>query len=120
MDHFKALNDQYGRHAGDLALKAFANMRQREIRESDISGRMGGGESGLKSPEITLQHAQMVAERIRKAGTALGSTSDDQTIVITVSIGPAEPSTEDATLDSVMRRADLAPYTRPKREAAIK
>lgn len=110
LDHFKAINDKYGHHAGDLALKAFTNMCQQEIRESDILGRLGGEEFGLMMPETTLQHAQILAERIRKAATALEITLDDQTIVITVSIGLAELGTEDATLDSVMRRADLAMY----------
>jgi diguanylate cyclase (GGDEF)-like protein len=51
-----------------------------------------------------------LAERIRKAASALEITLDDQTIRITVSIGLVELSTEDASLDAVMRRADLAMY----------
>ena len=61
-------------------------------------------------PETTIQHAQVLAERIRKAASALEITLDDQTIGITVSIGLVELSTGDASLDSVMRRADLAMY----------
>jgi diguanylate cyclase (GGDEF)-like protein/PAS domain S-box-containing protein len=110
LDHFKSINDRYGHHAGDLALKAFTNVCRQEIRESDILGRLGGEEFGLMLPETTIQHAQVLAERIRKAAAAIAITLDDQTIRVTVSIGLVELSTEDATLDSVMRRADLAMY----------
>jgi len=110
LDHFKTINDNYGHHAGDLALKAFANICRQEIRESDILGRLGGEEFGLMLPETTIQHAEVLAERIRKAAAAIEITLDDQTIGITVSIGLAELSTDDASLDAVMRRADLAMY----------
>jgi diguanylate cyclase (GGDEF)-like protein/PAS domain S-box-containing protein len=110
MDHFKTINDNYGHHAGDLALKAFTNICRQEIRESDILGRLGGEEFGLMLPETTIQHAQILAERIRKAAETLEITLDDQAIRITVSIGLVELSAEDASLDAVMRRADLAMY----------
>ena len=110
LDHFKSINDRYGHHAGDLALKAFTNVCRQEIRESDILGRLGGEEFGLMLPETTIQHAQVLAERIRKAAAAIAITLDDQTVMITVSIGLVELSAGDATLDSVMRRADLAMY----------
>lgn len=110
LDHFKTINDKYGHHAGDLALKAFTSVCRQEIRESDILGRLGGEEFGLMLPETTIQHAQVLAERIRKAASALEITLDGHTIGITVSIGLVELSTEDASLDSVIRRADLAMY----------
>jgi diguanylate cyclase (GGDEF)-like protein/PAS domain S-box-containing protein len=110
LDHFKTINDKYGHHAGDLALKAFTNVCRQEIRESDILGRLGGEEFGLMLPETTIQHAQVLAERIRKAASAIEIKLDDQIIRIAVSIGLVELSTEDAKLDSVMRRADLAMY----------
>ena len=110
LDHFKSINDRYGHHAGDLALKAFTNVCRQEIRESDILGRLGGEEFGLMLPETTIQHAQVLAERIRKAAAAIAITLDNQTVMITVSIGLVELSAGDATLDSVMRRADLAMY----------
>jgi diguanylate cyclase (GGDEF)-like protein/PAS domain S-box-containing protein len=115
LDHFKTVNDNYGHHAGDLALKAFTNVCRQEIRESDILGRLGGEEFGLMLPETTIQHAQVLAERIRKAAEALEITLDDQTIRVTVSIGLVELNTDDASLDAVMRRADLAMYQAKER-----
>jgi diguanylate cyclase (GGDEF)-like protein len=110
LDHFKSINDKFGHHAGDLALKAFTDVCREEIRESDILGRLGGEEFGLMLPETTIQHARVLAERIRRATSALEITLDDQTIRIAVSIGLVELNPEDATLDAAMRRADLAMY----------
>jgi diguanylate cyclase (GGDEF)-like protein len=110
LDHFKAINDKYGHHAGDLALKAFTGACRQEIRESDILGRLGGEEFGLMLPETTIQHAQILAERIRKAAEALEITFDDQTIRITVSIGLVGLHMDETSLDAVMGCADRAMY----------
>jgi diguanylate cyclase (GGDEF)-like protein len=110
LDHFKTINDNYGHHAGDLALKVFTNVCRQEIRESDILGRLGGEEFGLMLPETTIHHAEILAERIRKAAAALEIKLDDTTIRITVSIGLAELNAEDISPETVMRRADLAMY----------
>ena len=110
LDHFKMINDKYGHHAGDLALKAFTDVCRQEIRESDILGRLGGEEFGVMLPETTIQHARILAECIRKATSALEIKLDDQAVRIAVSIGLVELSTEGATLDAAMRSADLAMY----------
>lgn len=110
LDRFKTINDNYGHHAGDLALKIFAEVCRQEIRESDILGRLGGEEFGLMLPETTIQQAHILAERIRKATSAIEIPLGDRKIGITVSIGLVELSTDEASLEAVMRRADLAMY----------
>ena len=115
LDHFKKINDKYGHHVGDLALIAFTIACKKEIRESDILGRLGGEEFGLMLPETPIQSAQVLAERIRKATAAIEIPFDDHTIGFTVSIGLVELGKEDISLDSVMRRADLAMYQAKER-----
>ena len=110
LDHFKTINDNLGHNAGDLALKVFTDICRQEIRESDILGRLGGEEFGLMLPETTIQHAQVLAERIRKAVAAIEIPLGNRMIGITVSIGVVELSPEDASLSAVLRRADLAMY----------
>lgn len=110
LDHFKTINDNHGHHAGDLALKTFTDACRREIREHDILGRLGGEEFGLLLPETAIQHGKVLAERIRNAVAAISIPLVDRMIGITVSIGLVELSTNDASLESVMRRADLAMY----------
>lgn len=110
LDHFKNINDNYGHQAGDLALKAFADVCGEEIRESDIFGRLGGEEFGLMLPETTIQHAKILAERIRNAAAALEIKLNNKVIRFTVSIGLVELGTDDASIDAAMHRADLAMY----------
>lgn len=110
LDHFKKINDEYGHQAGDLALKAFADACRQEIRESDIFGRLGGEEFSLMLPETTMQQAQILAERIRKATEALKIRVGARVIEITVSIGIAELNDEDEVVATMLHRADLAMY----------
>lgn len=44
LDGLKLINDQYGHHAGDAALRTLAEALQRHTRETDIAGRLGGDE----------------------------------------------------------------------------
>lgn len=110
LDYFKRINDQYGHHVGDLALLAFTQACRKEIRESDVFGRLGGEEFGLLLPETIRQNAQILAERIRTATAAISIPLDDQRIGVTVSIGLVELNAKDLSLDSVIRRADIAMY----------
>ena len=110
LDNFKSINDNYGHRAGDLALKAFAEICRGEIRESDIFGRLGGEEFGLMLPETTIQEAQVLAERILNATNALEIRLDGQAIRFTVSIGLIELDADDTSLNKVIHRADLAMY----------
>ena len=110
LDHFKNINDKYGHHVGDMALIAFASVCRKEIREADILGRLGGEEFALMLPETSLQSASVLAERIREATAEISIPFDGNFISFTVSIGLVELGKDDLTLDSVIRRADLAMY----------
>jgi diguanylate cyclase (GGDEF)-like protein/PAS domain S-box-containing protein len=114
LDYFKNINDQYGHHAGDMALKAFAEVCRNEIREPDIFGRLGGEEFALMLPQTPLEQARILAERIRKATAAIRLPVDDHIIGITVSIGFAAVGTKDRALENALRRADRAMYKAKK------
>lgn len=53
LDRFKALNDRDGHAAGDAALRLVADTARASLRESDMLGRIGGGESSCCSPTAT-------------------------------------------------------------------
>ena len=72
LDHFKEYNDLYGHHAGDLCLKAVADVLQAHLRRpQDVAARFGGEEFALLLPHTPLEDAQTIAERVRVAISAL-------------------------------------------------
>ncbi|MCF8149505.1 MAG: GGDEF domain-containing protein [Burkholderiaceae bacterium] len=106
MDHFKAVNDAYGHPGGDRVLRGFAARVTALLRRPDRFGRFGGEEFVALLPETSLEEAELVAERIR-AETERGEPGLP---ACTVSIGVAGSRSDDATLDSMLARADTALY----------
>jgi diguanylate cyclase (GGDEF)-like protein len=90
IDHFKALNDSHGHHAGDLALSTFARTVAGNVRRADLTARYGGEEFVVLMPNTTSREAFMVAEKIRLAVAATDVDLPDRVPVrMTVSIGVA-------------------------------
>jgi diguanylate cyclase (GGDEF)-like protein len=67
LDDLKRLNDGFGHHAGDEAIRAVARVIRKAVRTSDISARLGGDEFGIAMPEAGLAQAREVAARIHEA-----------------------------------------------------
>ncbi|BCK87021.1 hypothetical protein MIZ01_0791 [Sideroxyarcus emersonii] len=111
LDNFKSVNDTYGHHIGDVALKKLGEVAMRTLREIDIVGRLGGEEFAGLLPETNGAQAQEVAERLRQeVERAAVKLEDDSALHFTVSIGLASLQAADADVDSVLKRADAALY----------
>jgi diguanylate cyclase (GGDEF)-like protein len=67
LDDLKKLNDTFGHHAGDEAIRAVSRVIRKAVRTSDISARLGGDEFGIAMPEAGLAQAREVASRIHDA-----------------------------------------------------
>jgi diguanylate cyclase (GGDEF)-like protein len=111
IDHFKAVNDQYGHATGDRVLKEICNSMRRMVRESDIPGRHGGEEFVILLPETPRDRAADVAERLRQAVAAEPLTVDEYEISVTLSIGVTEFADSKQDLDTFLRQADQAMYS---------
>ncbi|MFA6268122.1 MAG: GGDEF domain-containing protein [Pseudolabrys sp.] len=109
LDKFKSINDRFGHAVGDSALKVFARVMQESTRTTDVVGRLGGEEFVAMVPEA-MDDACIVAERLRVNFQNAGVLIDDIAIGATVSIGLATTYTPDATIDSLLLRADEALY----------
>lgn len=112
IDHFKAVNDQYGHKAGDLVLVDVASIFHQLSRDQDLIARFGGEEFVVILPDTNTTEAQVYAEHIRqsieKHSVNLG---DELTLNITVSLGVAELSiTTNEAIESAVDRADKALY----------
>lgn len=65
IDHFKAVNDNYGHATGDEVIKLLAEILENNTRKQDLVGRYGGEEFCLVMPDMSIEVAVKTAERIR-------------------------------------------------------
>ena len=89
VDHFKAVNDQFGHEAGDVVLRGIADTIQEAVRENDFVSRHGGEEFAILLPETELGAGQLVAERIRARIAAQVFAGRGAAVRVTASFGVA-------------------------------
>ena len=102
VDDFKAINDEYGHPAGDVALKSLASILRKTVRDKDSVFRWGGDEFVVILPDASPEVVTIVAERIRAAVETYGLYS------LTVSIGIAKII--DNNVGAALAEADKAMY----------
>lgn len=109
IDHFKEVNDRFGHAAGDAVLCALVRDGQKALRSVDFLARWGGEEFLVVLPNTDAPAAMLAAERVRAALAATKVVAPDLTTIrFTVSVGVAEPITDNP--GELLRRADLALY----------
>ena len=67
LDNLKDINDRYGHHVGDEAIRVLAQELQRAVRATDTCGRLGGDEFGVAMPEADERDARDIAARVRES-----------------------------------------------------
>lgn len=112
IDRFKLINDTWGHDAGDMVLRELASRLRKNVRGIDLACRMGGEEFVVVMPDTDAVVAEKVAERIRLqiAELPFPTGVGDQTIDVTVSVGVAGLAPDVATMEALMKRADVALY----------
>lgn len=89
IDHFKTVNDTYGHQAGDEVLCRFVDVIQSSLRAYDLVGRYGGEEFLVVAPNSSGLSSEGLYERLRFQVERLTTTTLQDEIRITVSIGVA-------------------------------
>lgn len=113
IDHFKAVNYDYGHEVGDRVLVHLAALMRAICRAGDLPARWGGEEFVMLLPETDLTQALGFGERLR---TAVEQTPaelpDGRCIAFTASLGVAELNgeTDTGTLERLIAHADQALY----------
>lgn len=110
IDHFKKVNDVHGHPAGDDVISSLAKTMNREIRDEDYLGRLGGEEFGLVLPETPPAQAAHLANRLRHKVKSLTFVGEGGAFAITASFGISVVLPEDKDINPSLERADRALY----------
>ena len=115
LDHFKAINDNYGHVTGDWVLKEVAQTCSELCRRVDYFGRLGGEEFAILLRGCELKSATRIAEDCRMRVSRIDSSGSGFGFQITASFGVSSTATSKFDLDKLLSQADQALY-RAKRE----
>jgi two-component system cell cycle response regulator len=108
-DGLKHINDQFGHHEGDRALKKIAEMLIETFRSSDLIARLGGDEFTVLAIDAMQESAESILTRL---GNQLHTANLKNPIYdLSLSLGFARFDPESApTLENMLIEADNALY----------
>ncbi|APG62780.1 GGDEF-domain containing protein [Sphingorhabdus lutea] len=115
LDGFKKINDLYGHDSGDQLLREVAERMRETLPPSSVIARLGGDEFGMsivfepEFPETIDRIAEDLIEALARPIMIDGNAQN-----ITASIGISRPDLDCASIDMLIRRADIALYAAKK------
>ena len=89
IDHFKAVNDQYGHLTGDHVLKEICRRLNQRIRREELLARYGGEEFAAVLPETGRAGAMEFGEQIRQIVARDPFEFEGDRMPVTISVGIA-------------------------------
>ena len=112
IDHFKAINDQYGHLSGDMTLLKIAGIARHEFRVTDNLARYGGEEFIALLVDSKQEAAVLLAERVRAAIASKPFVAvNGQPFCVTASFGLATAKAREIhDMDAFFQLADHALY----------
>jgi diguanylate cyclase (GGDEF)-like protein len=110
LDHFKAVNDNFGHAAGDEVLQIVARRMQQVVRDGDSVARLGGDEFVVLLESIGDEaDVVKIAERLVEQVSA-EVVIDTRALRIGASVGVAFCRDGNVDADRLLREADAAAY----------
>jgi diguanylate cyclase (GGDEF)-like protein len=110
VDSFKQINDAYGHHAGDLALRALADCLRDTMRVGDLIARLGGDEFLIIMPNTDTRLAELAASRIHANLANLRVRCDTGVFSVRASIGITSIDDASLSLEDLVKLGDRALY----------
>ena len=114
IDHFKAVNDQYGHAVGDQVIAKLVSVITKCVRQEDLVGRLGGEEFAVVLVDANASQAEIVGNRIRNTIKQFEFPGGSGPFSIACSIGVSEPTPYDEDIQDSLQRADEALYEAKK------
>ncbi|ATX80918.1 diguanylate cyclase (GGDEF) domain-containing protein [Mariprofundus ferrinatatus] len=108
LDHFKEVNESYGRAAGDRVLIEVAHALQKHSRIYDLLIRFGGEEFAIVVMDCGKDQSMRIAERFLNDIASLAVENKGQMIRVSCSIGVC--SSDELEMEQMILAADEASY----------
>lgn len=108
LDHFKAINDEYGHTVGDSVLRQFGALLAARQQEGDLTARMGGEEFALFRTGCSAEEMHAWAKSFCSTVAAYSFTHEELRIPLTISIGVA--SSAELAFEQLYKLADTMLY----------
>lgn len=110
LDRFKQINDSLGHQIGDKLLAHVAQRLKGLMTSNELCGRLGGDEFAIVVRDASdLERIDMVAQSVINL-LSQPYDVDNHTLYVGSSIGSAIGPRDGATVETLMRNADLALY----------
>lgn len=110
VDHFKRVNDEYGRHLGNVVLRHIAAMLSENMRSCDVLARVGGDEFVVLLPQTARKEALALGQRLSAcvAGYRLELGERGAIDSVRASVGVSVCPEDGDTMEAVVGAADRA------------
>ncbi|HET9629128.1 MAG TPA: EAL domain-containing protein [Novosphingobium sp.] len=110
LDRFKAVNDTLGHLVGDQLLARVSSRLKELMSENELCGRLGGDEFAIVIRDASdLARVDLVAKAVIER-LSMPYEVDHHTLYVGASVGSAVGPRDGATVETLMRNADLALY----------
>ena len=106
----KLINDSFGHSAGDTLLREIGGMLKETCRAEDVLARIGGDEFVILLYGTGEAGADRLCQRIYKACKIYEKKPDKQTFYLSISLGHATKTTNDLSIDDLLREAEHMLY----------
>lgn len=114
VDSIHEINDKYGHPCGDKVIHDLSDVFKSLTRDTDICARWGGEEFVILVPEMNMESAGQLAERVRNEVKNTIMMWEGKEVQVTVSIG-VTTYTSDDTLKTFINKVDGALYNKSKK-----
>ncbi len=110
LDNFKPINDSIGHHAGDAALRWFAERLQQVTRSSDTVARIGGDEFAILLPGCSGSLARRITDGLHSLLESAPFQFEGSLFSLRTSIGVVEFRGGQSTPIELIKKADAVCY----------
>lgn len=109
----KGVNDTLGHDAGDAYICHIGSLLAQCLRDTDVVARPGGDEFVVILPQLTLEQADSVVDKILHAMGTIPLVIKDKTMFASISLGVAAYGGK-VTIHGALQTADQDMYTRKR------